>query len=155
MSSTRRLSIIVGLYLGLTSCHSFNRYTIITTTENAEPHRTTAALAQAALSDEAIKPEGNDQTPPDSSPPKKGIVAVCPLYKLPDLPASPELPYDKLAKLSDSNDPHAFDQVAEDQIKTLYMYIGSLKKTLRESHQQYLKDCQEYLKTGHQNSLGQ
>ena len=125
-------------------------------TDAAEPKRASAALASASLSDEAIKSESSSETTPDSTNERKkpSISAVCPIYKLPSLPREPDLPYDKLAKLTNSNDPHAFDQVAEDQIKALYLYISQVKKLLRDSHQQYLKDCQDYL-TGHQISLGQ
>jgi hypothetical protein len=155
MITTRKSLTVVSLFLGLTSCNSFNHTTMIVT-DAAEPKRASAALATASLSDEAIKTESSNETTPDSGNERKkpSVTAVCPIYKLPPLPREPDLPYDKLAKLTNSNDPHAFDQVAEDQIKALYMYIGELKKRLRDSHQQYLKDCQDYL-SGHQISLGQ
>lgn len=155
MISTRKSLTVVTLFLGLTSCNSFNHTTMILT-DAAAPKRASAALATASLSEEAIKSEPPSEAAPDSSNEQKKptISAVCPIYRLPGLPREPDLPYDKLAKLANSNDPHAFDKLAEDQINALYLYISQVKKLLRDSHQQYLKDCQDYL-TGHQISLGQ
>lgn len=155
MITTRKSLTVVSLFLGLTSCNSFNHTTMILT-DAAEPKRASAALATASLSDEAIKSESSSETTPDSTNERKkpSVTAVCPIYKLPALPHEPDLPYDKLARLSNSNDPEAFDKIARDQLNAMYMYVSQIKKILRDSHQQYLKDCQDYL-TGHQISLGQ
>jgi hypothetical protein len=120
-----------------------------------------AALETATLSDERIHSDSatgsHPAAPVEASDAKKSSVPVtCPVYRLPDLGSAPDLPYDQLDKLKKSNDPHDFDQVAEDQITMLYKYISQMKHTIRDSHQQYLKDCQSYItNSGTQNSLGQ
>jgi|SRR6185312_1468814 len=161
-----RVCIVLFAWIGLSSCHSFNHYELYnwgdSDVANA-PHKASAAAAleSASLSDEKIHSDSatgsHPSVPLETPDAKKTTLPVsCPVYRLPDLGSAPDLPYDQLDKLRKSNDPRDFDQVAEKQITMLYQYIGQIKHTIRESHQQYLKDCQSYITTnsGTQNSLG-
>lgn len=151
MSTTRfRLSVLV-VVIGLSSCNSFNRYEINTAPSTSGASR---ALAQASLSDEFVRSSANGDKAASDAEPARGPQAVCPVYHLPKLDPAPDLPYDQLEKLINSNDNAAYDQMAQNEIKALYQYIDAVKKKLRASHQKYLEDCQAYL-AGHQNSLGQ
>lgn len=159
MSATRLLMIVL-VFAGLPSCNSFNRYDIRlageeTTTSVGKKAKDTA-LATASLSDEQIHQEPVSPLAGDA-PKKPAVSANCPVYRLPDLGTAPDLPYDQLDAMRKRGDPTAFDQAAENQIKELYRYISFVKHTLRDSHQQYLKDCQNYLNglSSNQNSLGQ
>lgn len=162
-----RICTVLLTWVGLTSCHSFNHYEVYSWGSDdvaSAPHKASAAAAleTATLSDEKIHSDsatGSHPAAPSDNPDgkKPPVPVTCPVYRLPDLGSVPDLPYDQLDKLKKSNDPHDFDQVAENQITMLYQYIGQMKRTIRESHQQYLKDCQNFISTnsGNQNSLGQ
>lgn len=157
----KRLFLVALVFGGLSSCNSFNHYDIKVGAD--EPTSTSkkakdTALATASLSDEQIHGEPNSPLANDGQVKKPSVSANCPVYHLPDLGTAPDLPYDQLDAMKKNPDPRAFDAAAEKQIRMLYQYISALKHNLRDSHQQYLKDCQTYLNggvTSTQNSLGQ
>ncbi len=105
-------------------------------------------LASAVLSDESIRSASvNDASGVPDTRTVELHSPTCPLYRLPELGHPPDLPYDQLSKLQDGH-PEQFDKVIQNQMNELYAYIATMKKTLRESHLQYLLACQVYL-NGH------
>lgn len=159
--ANKSLLIIVGA-LSLVSCHSFNHIEISTgqamvgTRAGLRP--VDRVLSGAAISDDLLKSSNLGEpasTRPTQPTPNNNthVSAVCPVYELPDMEPVPELPYDQLRALQNSNDPEAYDRIARKQISDLRMYISNMKRQLRDSHRTYLKECQEYLLSTYQNSL--
>lgn len=149
----KRLSAIGGIALLLASCESFNHYEIGYLPAGGR-YPIKATLAQASISDEINdsnsvgEPPSNTDTP---RTPRPKVVPTCPVYSLPELPPVPELPYDQLDMLNSAH-PEKFSTVAENHITAMHMYVSKVRRILRESHEKYLKDCQDYLSAGHQNS---
>jgi hypothetical protein len=137
----------------LVSCESFNKYEITNYPTIAGRGGPRAALAQASISDEINQSNslgevtGTD-TPRHHEPP--AVVPTCPVYSLPKLPATPELPYDQLDLLNGPNHDQ-WNKVMEAHVKAMHLYVMTIKNILRDSHEKYLKDCQEYL-SGRENS---
>jgi hypothetical protein len=157
---TARIALILVGTITLGSCQSsFNHIEISNSTLVGMPGRAPAkasgaAIAQAALSSEKMRGFGDPRLGAD--PPAAGRdTPTCPIYRLPDLDPVPELPYNELKALEPGGNVEEFDRATRQQITDLRLYISNMKKRIRDSHQEYLKACQEYLSNAHQNSLGQ
>lgn len=130
-------AIAIVACIGLNSCHSFNRY---------EFH---GASAKDLSTDEMFQADAVTEEPPVQD--TKTMSRVCPIYRLPTLPPSPDLPYDQLAKVA-SNPNQPYDKMSETYIKQLREYIALIKELIRQSQDDYLRNCADYLSMAHQNS---
>jgi hypothetical protein len=162
---TKRTSLSIVMVFGLMSCNSFNRYEMHYTGMGSErpvntplPKKASQAIAQASMADERVKSTSAVETDVGAMPVIDASDAtaaasagvVCPVYQLPLLAEMPQLPYKQLEKAAGDRD--AMEKVAQQHISDLRGYISRTKKTLVDSHEKYLKDCQRYLANSHQNS---
>lgn len=152
---TRRTIILLVMVSGLVSCQSFNHYTVINGKAVADAtidptKKPGPGLAESLMHSDNFIGDGGGGLPPDPNVPKNATLnVICPVYKLPDLPPMPDLPYDALAKAAQTNNNNAFDREALEHIKQLHEYINNTRKILRDSHQQYLRECASYVSGQH------
>lgn len=151
-----RTIVVLAMMSGLVSCQSFNHTTYIGVLPGKakgfiDPeNKPGPGIAESLMKSDDFLNDGPSDLPPDPKVPKEATLnVICPVYKLPELPQPPELPYDQLAKLSGTNDPDAFERMALDHIKALRAYITANRKVLRDSHQQYLRECASYVSGQH------
>lgn len=65
----------------------------------------------------------------------------CPVFVFPELPAKPPIPLEQIERVK-PGDHRSMDKIQQKQIEDLRHYIFVIQKTLRDSHQKYLDDCQ-------------
>lgn len=114
------LLVATVLATATSGCHSFNQTYLIA-------HRASSVTALP----QPVHPTEGKTTSDD---------VLCPLYELPALPATPELPINELAQPR-NNTTQALDRIQQNHIHELRLYIVRLRRTLKESQERYLADC--------------
>ncbi len=105
--------------------NSFNRYEIPSHPQQSESEQPKTALP-VVLKDPSAK---------TSSP---GV--VCAPYQMPLIPKTPELPFKEILSNKEMTTSD-LEQIERKHIDELRLFIVEMKKTLRQSHQQYMQEC--------------
>lgn len=131
----------ITLILFLTSCYSFNRIDI----KPAELKVPVAQSNKQTISEvelnAKIQEEANKIAIQLVEEISKKNKSNCPVYTLPLIPKTPELPYKELSKIPQGN-VKAMIELQQDHIEDLRTYIVLVKQIIQKSQVEYLNSCQ-------------
>jgi hypothetical protein len=116
----------------LTSCYSFNRIEI-------KPTDTKQVTSQQL--EEKIQTEATQLALKMVEDINKNTKASCPIFSMPALPKTPELPYKELSKIQ-KGDIKAILELEQDHIEDLRTYIILIKQIVQKAQLDYIANCQ-------------
>ncbi len=133
MNTQRLFSAVTVLVMAmpLASCNSFNRIALVETNTSYQHWESRPGGL------EGRKPIINEDGTPNAT-------EVCPIYKLPAIPKTPELPIKELEKIS-PDDTEALDAIQRKHIEELRLHIMRVKAAMAKSQIEYLNNCKAYL----------
>jgi hypothetical protein len=143
----------IALGLALAGCNSFNKTTYLEV--NPEAIKATSPVLSEShigglvviVPDTRVDP-AIVKVPPPAPPDESSAVTkgLCPAYRMPTLPPTPDVPIKQLDAIKPSDDA-AVAALAREHIVELHKYIDQTQRILKISYQDYVKRCQSHRKT--------
>lgn len=145
----KMLKLLVLVTITVAGCSSFNRIEIHgpfvldtsgkrTSIPNEEevvstPQPSTDPV-EAVIAEKSV-------TPPAAV---ASLAGLCPAYKAPALPKTPELPLAEIKRLAGINDRNAIDKLMLDHIEALRLHTALVKRTVLQSQLRYAEQCKRW-----------
>lgn len=143
----KMLKSLVLVTITVAGCSSFNKIEIHgpvildsgqrAALSNEEPVAASQPQADPVEAVIAEKPV----TPP---PVLANLAGLCPAYKAPALPKTPELPLADIKRLAGTNDKNAIDKLMLDHIEALRLHAALVKRTVLQSQLRYAEQCKRW-----------